>query len=223
MASSTRKADEHHGAAATEGLGRRDRGKLEKYRRITESARAVFREKGFDAATTREIADRADIAIATLFVYAKDKRDLLFMLINDELDGILSKQFKTQPKSDALLSRVVHIFACQYQYLVTDIMLSRAAMRESFAFEKENEDDGPQVKRWRERHRRGLDYLTKLIEEEKKAGGVRADVAPPLVAWLIVSVYRAQTLRWLSEENPTAKKGIKDLEEVMGLLVNGIV
>jgi len=101
-------------------------------------------------------------------------------------------------------------------------MLSRAAMRESFTFEQESEQDGPQVKRWRERHRRGLDYLTNLIAEEKNAGRTRADVNPSVVAWLIVSVYRAQTLRWLSEESPAAKKGIRDLQEVMSLVVNGI-
>ena len=63
-------------------LGLRERGKLEKRRRIKQAARDVFLEKGYDAATTREIAERAYVAIGTLFVYAKDQRDLLMMLIS---------------------------------------------------------------------------------------------------------------------------------------------
>src|SRR5690606_36761778 len=72
------------GADDTEPV-RRARNKAERRRRIEEAARAVFAEKGFDAATTREIAARAGVAIGTLFHSAPDKVALLMMLINDEL------------------------------------------------------------------------------------------------------------------------------------------
>ena len=49
-------------------LGRRERNKVEKLTRILDSARAVFAEKGEAAATTAEIADRADVSHATLFL-----------------------------------------------------------------------------------------------------------------------------------------------------------
>jgi len=203
-------------------LGRRDRGKLEKYRRIVQAARDVFREKGFEAATTREIAERADIAIATLFVYAKDKRDLLFLLINDELDTLLQKQFDVRPKDGSLLGQILHIFACQYEYFASDAVLFRAALHESFHFDSDTGKDGPQVQRWRERHERGMDYLKNIIAANQASGCIRPEVDPATAAWLLVSIYRAQTLRWLSGKKPTAKKGISELREVMELLVNGL-
>ena len=69
-------------------LGRRERGKIEKRRRICEATREVFRRKGYEAATTREIADLADVAIGTLFAYASDKRELLMMVINDDREAL---------------------------------------------------------------------------------------------------------------------------------------
>ena len=65
--------------------GLRERQKTERRRRIEAAARAVFREKGYEAATTREIAARAEVSIGTLFAYAADKRDLLAMVYRDEL------------------------------------------------------------------------------------------------------------------------------------------
>ena len=74
--------------AEPQPLGRRERGKLEKRRRIREATREVFRRKGYEAATTREIAARADVAIGTLFAYASDKRELLMMVINDDREAL---------------------------------------------------------------------------------------------------------------------------------------
>ncbi len=48
----------------------RESNKLQKLRRIKSAAAALFTEKGFDAATTRDIARRARVAKGTLFLYA---------------------------------------------------------------------------------------------------------------------------------------------------------
>ncbi|WP_256735273.1 helix-turn-helix domain-containing protein, partial [Variovorax sp. dw_954] len=69
-------------------VGLRARSKVDKRRRIMEAARAVFIEHGYDAATTREIAQRAEVSTGTVFVYARDKRDLLLQVVNDELDAL---------------------------------------------------------------------------------------------------------------------------------------
>lgn len=41
--------------------------------------------------TTRQIAVKAGVAVGTLFLYAADKRDLLFLVVNDELEQVASK------------------------------------------------------------------------------------------------------------------------------------
>ncbi len=55
-------------------------------RRILDSARKLFRNKGFDATTTRDIAARARIAAGTLFNYFPAKEAVAMTLIGEALD-----------------------------------------------------------------------------------------------------------------------------------------
>jgi AcrR family transcriptional regulator len=73
--------------------GRRERAKRDKQARIMAAARDLFSERGVTAVTTQEIADRADVAIGTLYLYAATKAELLIMVQNQKFadaiaDGI---------------------------------------------------------------------------------------------------------------------------------------
>jgi AcrR family transcriptional regulator len=57
--------------------GRRERKKLETRRRIYRAAMDLFAEKGFEATTVDEIAERADVAKGTVFNYFPHKRAFL--------------------------------------------------------------------------------------------------------------------------------------------------
>lgn len=65
-------------------LGRRERSKRDKRGRILAAARDLFAEHGVGGVTTQQIADRADVAIGTLFLYASTKAELLIMVQNDK-------------------------------------------------------------------------------------------------------------------------------------------
>lgn len=64
--------------------GRRVRNMQDKRDRIFSAAATLFAERGFEAVTTQEISDRADIAAGTLFRYASTKGDLLLMVYNQQ-------------------------------------------------------------------------------------------------------------------------------------------
>lgn len=68
--------------AAPEVEGRRARNKRLKQEAILAAAEALFREKGYTAATTQEIAERADVSNGTLFRYARTKADLLVNVLS---------------------------------------------------------------------------------------------------------------------------------------------
>ncbi|WEO78415.1 helix-turn-helix domain containing protein [Cryobacterium sp. SO2] len=68
-------------------VGRRERGKQDKRGRILAAAADLFAEYGYSAVTTQDIADRADVAIGTLFRYATSKPELLTMVYNTELSA----------------------------------------------------------------------------------------------------------------------------------------
>ena len=61
-------------------LSVRERGKIERRQRVRQAALEMFTEKGYDSTTTKEIAERAQVGAGTVFVYARDKRELLFQI-----------------------------------------------------------------------------------------------------------------------------------------------
>jgi len=72
-------------------LGRRERNKLDKLDRITSAARELFTEHGVDEVTTQQIADKADVAVGTLFLYAKTKSELLLLVQNSAYADALTR------------------------------------------------------------------------------------------------------------------------------------
>src|SRR6476620_103945 len=57
--------------------------------RILQTARKLFTDNGFEATTTRDIAQAADIATGTLFNYFPTKEAVVACLVNEALDGAL--------------------------------------------------------------------------------------------------------------------------------------
>lgn len=71
--------------------GRRELSKEEKRRRITTVAQELFARHGVGGVTTQQIADRADVAIGTLFLYASSKAELLTMVQNQKFAAAINE------------------------------------------------------------------------------------------------------------------------------------
>jgi AcrR family transcriptional regulator len=80
--------------------------KLETRRRILESARKLFNQKGFEQTTTRDLAEHAGIAIGTLFNYFPSKETLGMTLVAEALDAALA-DFERQRRGDEALEELL--------------------------------------------------------------------------------------------------------------------
>jgi AcrR family transcriptional regulator len=75
--------------------------------RLEEAALALYRERGFDATTVVEIAQRAGLSERTFFRHFADKREVLFSG-SHELEGFLADRVGAAPDPVAPLDAVVH-------------------------------------------------------------------------------------------------------------------
>ena len=80
-------------------MSRRARRKTETLSRIEDAGWQLFTTRGYDATSTREIAEAADIAAGTLFNYFPEKRNLLIHLMQRQIDGALTRAFETMAPS----------------------------------------------------------------------------------------------------------------------------
>ncbi len=88
-------------------LGLREQLKLEKRQRIRAAVREMFSKHGYETATLRQIAKRAHVALGTLFNYAQDKRDLVFLIFNEELSVVTDDALKATQTQERLLDQLI--------------------------------------------------------------------------------------------------------------------
>jgi AcrR family transcriptional regulator len=85
---------------------RKAREKLIRQQQILDAAYEVFNQVGFFAATMDQIAERAEIAKGTIYIYFKSKEEVYFSLLlngQDILISMLTDMKKRQPPPDKLL------------------------------------------------------------------------------------------------------------------------
>ena len=77
---------------------RRERSKADKMRRILAAGEKLFSNQGFEGTTVQQIADEADVAVGTLFLYISDKSELLLRLFHTATDLELQQATKRLKK-----------------------------------------------------------------------------------------------------------------------------
>ncbi len=200
--------------------GVRERNKAERRRRVLEAARAVFLEHGYENATTRDIAARAGVAVGTVFVYARDKRDLLMMIVNDDLEALTDSSLANLRREGPFLDKLIALFEPRYRYWVRDPELSTFALHETASARVK--DVPSETERFYRRRYRMLDHIAELVAEEQRAGRLGKPDDPQTIALFLMGTYLAHARFWLSERNPQVPDGIVRLRRQLELAMNGL-
>jgi TetR/AcrR family transcriptional regulator, cholesterol catabolism regulator len=180
--------------AMTTAAGRRERNKQAKLRRIRRAAAELFAEKGYDGATTREIAERADIGAGTLFLYVADKGALLGLIFEESLAEALRAAWAELSSSDEteLAQRTHAVFARLFDAYGTDEALARRYVREEVL------GDGPGRGDRLEALRHELfARLAAEIAAAQRRGAVAADIDPAVAVANAFALYFAALVGWL--------------------------
>jgi TetR/AcrR family transcriptional regulator, cholesterol catabolism regulator len=171
--------------------GRRERKKREKLARIREAAEALFGERGFEAATVREIAERAGVASGTLFLYASDKRDLLFLVYEERIRATYEAALREVPAGVPLTEQLLFVFGRLFDLYAGDPALALRFVKEQFHGGGVNQRGMEEV--------RGLflQRLAGLVVEAQRRGEVSRAVEPAVVVWSSFTLYFGALTAWL--------------------------
>lgn len=116
---------------------RRDRRIDRQRRQIMDAAARIFAEKGFSAATTKEIAEAADIGESTIYNYFGGKRDLFLAvasLQSEALDAVFqnSRRMESREQMAQAFVQVMDILLSNSHY--TRALLAEAWVNDEILF-----------------------------------------------------------------------------------------
>lgn len=124
-------------ATPSDGRGRNglrpDDGRLARGRksraRIREAARALFRERGFDAATLRAIAARAGMGASSIYRHFQSKEELLIDELAEMQEEAWTRFRRADDRNRPTSDRLREFFDAQHALLVADRDLTTIALR----------------------------------------------------------------------------------------------
>lgn len=198
-------------------LGARERKKLAVRERIRAAAAELFTRYGYGAATMRQIAKRARVALGTLFNYAQDKRDLVFLIFNEELnattDIALAAPRPAQPFAEQLLA----VFRVHYRWLAEKPALARILLQELTFY-----SSGKQAGTFLGIRKRLIDGIEALVRAAQRGRRIRSSEDPAVIARYIFFVYSASLRWWIAAPRPNPEKGVADLRRLLKLQFEGL-
>src|SRR5579862_5796761 len=114
----------------SKGFGLREQRKIEKRQSIRSAVRVLFTKHGYETATLRQIAKRAHVGLGTLFNYAQDKQDLVFLVFNEELAAVTIDALDAARSERRLLDRLLALSRQHYKFFAKNPALSRILLKE---------------------------------------------------------------------------------------------
>ena len=198
-------------------VGLRERRKLQTRERIRAAAAELFTRKGYGAATMRDIARRAHVGLGTLFNYAEDKRDLVFLIFNEELNAVTDVALAAPRADQALVDQLLAVFRVHYRWLGSKPALARILLQELTFY-----SSGKQAATFHGIRKRLIDGVEAMVRRAQEDKTISARENADLIARHIFFVYSASLRWWIAAPDPDPDKGIADLRRLLKLQFDGL-
>ena len=198
-------------------LGLREQNKREKLQRIKAAAKALFTELGYDAATTRAIAKRAHVGLGTLFNYADDKRDLVFLVYIDDLNRVQQESIAASKPGRPLLDELVDFFSFLYEEFASNPMLARILLRELAFYHH-----GKLSVDFQQNRMRVIAHIEHLVAQAQQSGHIRSQEPAATIALGLFFIYAGTVRLWIADDKPQVRPGLAQLRTQFQIYINGL-
>lgn len=193
-------------------LKEKDRGKHEQ---IMDAAVKVFAKKGFYNSKVSEIAREASVADGTIYLYFKNKDDILISLFEEKMQLWIQRVDEAVAEVDDPLAKVrafvsQHLFMIQEHKNLAEVM--QIELRQSSKF----------MRRYVPvKYLEYLDLIGKIIEEGIQKGVIRPDVVPAIAKRAIFGALDEMLLYWVLAKKPKYSLE-QSVEQISHLFIDGL-
>ncbi len=119
-------AAETSGAMAPDTLSPSQR---DRRSRMLKAARQLAAKGGYEGVQMRDVADRAEVALGTLYRYFPSKVHLLVAVMNESAEGLAERTERAPIPGDTAAERVTHVLGQAIRGLQREPLLSEAMTR----------------------------------------------------------------------------------------------
>lgn len=188
----------------------------DKRRRILDAAVAVFAQHGFYNAKVSQIAKEAGVADGTIYLYFKNKEDILIQVFIDAMDEILRRQEEALGQTDLdpverlrTFTRIHFESVAESQAMAEVITVE---LRQSSKFMR-NTDMKP--------FGRYLGIIRRIVDDGVKAGMFAPDIDSRVIARAIFGAIDELALEWAMGNRGSSL--VDACEHVTSLFISGLL
>ena len=158
---------------------------------ITDAAVEVFAEKGFNQARVADVARKAGVADGTIYLYFKNKEDLLLSIFEQKMDELLAGLGEALAKTDDPVERIRDFARFHFRQVRenrTAAEVLQVELRLSNKFLKEYRPE----KLWAY-----LGVFGQIVREGQARGVFRPDVDPFIGMWAFFGSLDELAMQWV--------------------------
>jgi AcrR family transcriptional regulator len=193
----------------------RAQSKLKTRHRVLEAARRLFMERGYEAATIRDIASAAGLSTGAVFASFLDKTDLFNAVMAEDFQRLMEGLRQTEQPDAEVHDAVLALFKGGYAFHFEQLPLLQAAVSLSWSHGLGGEfGDRPS-------YRLAMESLTAILGRGVQRGQLAADTDVRLTAEVLWDTYVANYRRALFD-NWTAEQLIERNVRQIALILGGL-
>ncbi len=164
-------------------LNRRQAAKVRTRQKVLDAARTLFSERGYDAATIRDIAKAAGMSTGAVFANFQDKAELFETVFADQLEQSHQTFRNGAGRDGAVSDRLTGALTAGYHRALGQLPLTQAMIARSW-FQPTEADS-----RTRAFIKPQVDMIADLLKAGVASGELRQDVDVALIARMIWNAY----------------------------------
>ena len=201
-------------AALTEGGVITTKVKNDKYHRILEAAVAVFAKAGFHESTISQIAKAAGVADGTIYLYFKNKDDILVHFFNFKTRQVFARFREEVDQAHKAVDKLRNLIRRHLEEFQKDRHMAVLYQAETHSINRLAEE---QI---REMHKMYLDLIAEIVEQGQVEGAIRRDLYVGLVKRYILGGVDEVINTWLHSERKYDLTSMAD--PLVDLFIRGI-
>ncbi len=187
--------------------------KSKKYYEILKSAGAIFASLGFHKATISQIATEADIADGTIYLYFKNKNDILYQFISFKTEAVFQKMRDAVAEADSAEDKLRNLIKCHLDQFQRDENMAVIFQSET----RYLRDIEPQIKDISKMY---LELLSDIIEQGQIEGQMRQDLFVGLAKRFVLGAVEGVINTWVAAEGKYDLVSMAD--PLVDLFLNGL-